>query len=75
MIRLKFALRATTFAGRAREPHDLPDFEPTQPLDLHGDPEELIWHESSFDLRSGLDISEQPIDTLPGELHEFFERK
>jgi hypothetical protein len=37
--------------------------------------EELIWNESSFDLRSGLEMIEQPLDTLPGVLRALFDRK
>lgn len=36
--------------------------------------DDLIWNESSFDLRSGLDIWEHPLDTLPGDLRVLFER-
>lgn len=30
------------------------------------------WLHSSFDLRRGLDVSEEEIDTLPGELQDAF---
>ena len=35
----------------------------------------LSWKLSSVELRDGLQVSEQPMDALPGELlHEFFKR-
>jgi hypothetical protein len=36
------------------------------------DEEVQVWHESSFELRHGMDISEAPLETLPGELRELF---
>lgn len=33
------------------------------------------WHASSLDLRLGCQVSEKPMDTLPGELLESFFRR
>jgi hypothetical protein len=33
------------------------------------------WLHSSFDLRRGLDVSEEEIDTLPGELQDAFTKR
>jgi len=33
------------------------------------------WLHSSFDLRRGLDVSEEAIDTLPGELQDAFTKR
>jgi hypothetical protein len=48
------------------------DFAETQPLALRPVKDDLVWHESSFDLSRGLDMTEQPLDTLPGELRALF---
>jgi hypothetical protein len=37
--------------------------------------EELDFRESSFDLSQGLDMTEVPIDTVPGELRDWFTRR
>ena len=50
-----------------RDAADDPAFLPTQ-----ADEEELIWHESSYELRRGMEMSEEPLETLPGELRELF---
>lgn len=41
-------------------------------MPLHPGSDEPVWSESSFDLRYGMDMYEQPIDTLPGELRALF---
>lgn len=38
------------------------------------DPPADDWVDSTFDLRSGLTVIEHPIDTLPGELQDAFNR-
>jgi hypothetical protein len=76
MAILDLELFARSLLGRAgaRRPSEA-EFVDTRPVPgLHGK-EELIWNESSFDLRSGLDMTEQPMDTLPGELRAMFGRK
>ena len=73
---LDLELFARSLLGRAgaRRPSEA-EFVETRPvLGVHGK-EELIWNESSFDLRSGLEMVEQPLDTLPGELRALFDRK
>ncbi|HSV69183.1 MAG TPA: hypothetical protein VLI72_03660 [Methylibium sp.] len=59
----------------AAEPDRLPDFAETVPMGLHAGSDEPVWNESSFDLRYGMDMFEQPIDTLPGELRGLFPGK
>jgi len=76
MAILHLELLARSLLGRAgaRRPSEA-EFVDTRPvLGTHGK-EELIWNESSFDLRSGLELVEQPLDTLPGELRALFDRK
>jgi hypothetical protein len=46
---------------------------PGEPGDLID--EELDFRESSFDLQQGLDMTEVPIDTVPGELRDWFTRR
>ena len=45
------------------------DFRPVQQDDAKADDH---WLHSSFDLRRGLDVSEEEIETLPGELQDAF---
>jgi hypothetical protein len=35
---------------------------------------EGIWRESSFDLQRGLQVTEEPMDSLPGELVDVFRK-
>ena len=76
MTKLDLESLARSLLGRAgaRRPSEA-DFADTRPVPGLGGKEELIWNESSFDLRSGLEMTEQPMDTLPGELRAMFDRK
>lgn len=76
MAILDLELFARSLLGRASGPRSsAAEFVETRPVPgVHGK-EELIWNESSFDLRSGLEMVEQPLDTLPGELRALFDRK
>lgn len=51
-----------------------PEFSSTLPWAPSMTDEEAEWHQSSFDLRRGVEMSEQPLDTLPGELQALFRR-
>lgn len=52
------------------EPKLLPDADDTPP-----EVPERGWHHSTHDLAHGLDMSEQPLDTLPDDLwNEFFKK-
>lgn len=52
---------------------DAPEFAETQPWPPQEVSEEPpVWHESSHDLRRGMDMFEEPLETLPGELRELF---
>jgi hypothetical protein len=51
-----------------------PEFASTLPWGPGTTDEEAEWHQSSFDLRRGVEMIEQPMDTLPGELQELFRR-
>lgn len=48
----------------------LPDLECMTPVlpEAPADTQRAGWLASSFDLRQGLDVSESPLDTLPGDL-------
>ena len=52
---------------RALPPPDLTCVMPAVPA-APADTEGAGWLASSFDLRQGLDVSESPLDTLPGDL-------
>lgn len=52
---------------RALPPPDLTCVMPAV-LAAPADTEGAGWLASSFDLRQGLDVSESPLDTLPGDL-------
>lgn len=59
-----------------RAPEVTPDFAATVPwAPTPVDGEIPIWHESSYDLRRGMDMSEEPLETLPGELRDFFPKR
>ena len=49
-----------------------PEFCDTEPNDMTRAADEDVWLNSSFDLRRGLEVSEQALDTLPGELRDAF---
>lgn len=73
MVRLDLESLARALLGQGHARRDaVPDFAETQPLSLRAGKDELVWHESSFDLSRGLDMTEQPFDTLPGELRALF---
>lgn len=71
---LERLLRTYFKPGQARA-RQAADFEDTQRMGLSGDVDERVWHQSSFELKRGLDITEQPLDTLPGELRALFRGK
>lgn len=56
-----------TSKKRALPPPDLACVVPAIPA-APPDTEGAGWLASSFDLRQGLDVSESPLDTLPGDL-------
>lgn len=56
-----------------RRPDAQPEFAATVPwAPAAGEDEVPVWHESSYELRHGMDMSEEPLETLPGELRELF---
>jgi hypothetical protein len=66
-VRVERSLLAT------RRSEATPEFASTSPWrPLRAEEELPVWHESSFDLRQGMDMSEEPLETLPGELREMF---
>jgi len=71
---LERLVRAYFKPGRV-EPRQTADFEDTQRMGMSNDVDERVWHQSSFELKRGLDITEQPLDTLPGELRALFRRR
>lgn len=36
---------------------------------------EGIWRQSSFDLQRGLEVSEEPLDSMPAELADVFRKR
>ena len=49
------------------------EFQPSRPPD--GKPVDRWWHESSYDLRRGLDVNDDFGETVPGDLlDELFKR-
>jgi len=37
-------------------------------------PRDGVWSESSFDLQRGLEVSEEPLDSMPAELIDLFRK-
>lgn len=38
-------------------------------------PREGIWRESSYELQRGLEVSEEPLDSMPAELIDVFQKR
>ncbi|MES2959824.1 MAG: hypothetical protein V4792_16665 [Pseudomonadota bacterium] len=74
VLDLEAFARAVLGTSHARH-QDAPDAPATPPLAPRPAKDDLVWHESSFELSRGLDMTEQPIDTLPGELRALFRGK
>ena len=58
--------------------HGRQDFQPTEPPPLDsnfGDSDAYAWRSSSLELKHGLQVSEEPMDTLPGHLLDAFFRR
>ena len=58
--------------------HGRPDFETTVPPPESGFSDSdapPTWRSSSLDLKYGLQVSEEPMDTLPGDLLDAFFRR
>jgi hypothetical protein len=53
--------------SRSADPDDLKFVEPRAWDGGRGDP---WWRQSSFDLQRGLEVNEEPIDTIPAELFD-----
>lgn len=62
--------RALLGPRRADAAPEFPATEPWPPTEIGDEPP--VWHESSHELRRGMDMHEEPLDTLPGELRELF---
>ncbi|WP_309638415.1 hypothetical protein [Methylibium sp.] len=67
-----FRSRDFSLVRPAKAKRSGPAFRDTEPNDPIARAEEDVWRDSSFDLRRGLEISEQPLDSLPGELRDAF---
>lgn len=75
MANVKFKQALPAALGQTHPSHGATDdFESTQPMGLPSNDAEPVWHESSFDLRIGLEAVEHPFDTLPGDLRDLFPR-
>ncbi|WP_129450831.1 hypothetical protein [Methylibium sp. Pch-M] len=62
----------TLHPPKTRTDRSVVDFRPVQQDDTQADDH---WLHSSFDLRRGLDVSEEEIETLPGELQDAFTKR
>jgi len=71
-VKVSFSNNAKRFA-LARKPGDRAAAAEAAPgVDAQGRPHDRWWQMSTFDLMHGLEVSEAPMDTLPGDLVDDF---